>query len=187
MENIVKGLVELAKGLGQDMVNVEGIDYHVLTQCEIDERFEDLQRELFDDLRFDAYSEDAKDYIIDNFVDEDWFTDLEYEVRMEQLEYMDKDEIDEILEQYGADSFDEICEEYVQDNMSGDSIQWYINEFSDQDTFEELVIENDLLDLEGVCDYIKECDGYTILASYDGWVEEYYDAEEYETYYIYRD
>ena len=27
MENIVKGLVELAKGLGQDMVNVEGVDY----------------------------------------------------------------------------------------------------------------------------------------------------------------
>ena len=73
MERIVKGLVEIRKGLDQNLTEVEGERYNVLTQDEINRRFDQFQENLWDDLGFEAFTESAQEYIINNFVETEYF------------------------------------------------------------------------------------------------------------------
>ena len=187
MERIVKGLVEIRKGLDQNLIEVEGERYNVLTQDEINRRFDQFQENLWDDLGFEAFTESAQEYIINNFVETEYFEQLEFEVLMERLEYVDEQEMLEIVELYGAKTLDECAEQYVLDNMSGDSINWFVNEFDSWDGLLYVVRENNLLDFASVIDYVKDVDGYEILASVDGVIEEYFDSQTNEWYYIYLD
>ena len=182
---MAKGLVELRKALNKMDIEVDGVTYNILTSGEAYKQLYDFQQDLFDDMGFDAYSPHAKEYIIDNFVNREWFDSLQSDILEEGLEYLDDVEKKHLLEFYQAETIDDIRYEYVRDNMNHDSIDWYINELAGEDDFLEVVQLYRLLDMDSVVEYIFEWDGYTILASYDGNVEEYYDEEENEVYYIF--
>lgn len=113
------------------------------------------RKNSWNDLGFEALTESTQEYIINNFVETEYFEQLEFEVLMERLEYVDEQEMLEIVELYGVKTLDECAEQYVLDNMSGDSVSWFVNEFDSWDGLLYVVKENNLLDFASAIDYVK--------------------------------
>ena len=63
---MIRGLVELRKYLGENEINVNDCQFKVLTQEEIDVEFYDFQVSLFDDLGLNSFSDFALSHILDN-------------------------------------------------------------------------------------------------------------------------
>ena len=182
--HIAKGLVEIAKSLNQNYIELEGHTYKVLTEYEIQEEFQQFQLDLFDDLGLDAYSMWAQDYIIDNFVYTDWFDDLQYDVVSEDFDTMEEEQQMKIAEFFDVKDLDDARGLYIKQMFEENSVQWYRDAVGERD-FKDVLIKYNLIDFDQVIDYILEEDGYTCLASYDGNVETYYDEDTYMTYYVY--
>ena len=71
------------KVLDENTFEVDGAEYLVLTEDEREKEFYDYQESLIEDMGLDAFSGWAQDYIIDNFVDDEWFM----ETMREHFEY----------------------------------------------------------------------------------------------------
>ena len=153
--HIVRGLVEISKGLNQTYIELEEHTYRVLTEYEIHKEFYYYQMDLFNDLSLNAYSDWAQEYIINHYVNTDWFDDLQYDMI--------------------ANDFD---------SMEEDSVQWYRDAVGERD-FRDVLLQYNLINFDQVVDYILDEDGYECLATYDGSLETYYDEDTYMTYYVY--
>lgn len=190
----------LAKFLGiktseieEDMNNYEcfttedGEEYMVLTDDEAEEEFYNYESDLIEECGLDAFSEWARDYIIENCLDVDWFEDFyreDYEgyVNDIETESASSDEYANRLEEEMAEAectdVDEFID-YLVDGISDDFVGQFKIDFGEE-ILTEVIMNNNLLDMDAVIDYIKEMDGRDTLASYDG-----VENEEGE-YYIYR-
>lgn len=170
-ENSNNGVCIKVKNEGT--VEVDGAVYKVLTDEEADEEFFDYQENLIDDVGLDAFAKWAQEYILENFVDIDWFNEYQeefYENYINDIreEYSSQEEYSTRLveEMSEADCKDEeefleyLCEDY------DDSIKWYIDNFGEKD-FKILVTEKELIDWESVINWTKREDGRGCLAYYD--------------------
>ena len=162
---MVEALVKMSVELGESEITVNDTEYRVFPEDEVKEQFKDYQESLFDDIGFDSFTSWAKDTIIEDFVEEAYFEDIE-------REYLENTYDDEFGDMDEDDEDYETLDEYIDFNMSTDSKEWYI-EFMGQEAFDEAVKDNSLLDFEGMCEWLVEQDGYSCLASYDGVIEEY--------------
>ena len=79
------------KVLNENTFEVDGAEYMVLTEDEKEKEFYNYQKNLIDDIGLDAFSGWAQDYIIDNFVNDEWFMDA----MREHFEYYISDIIEE--------------------------------------------------------------------------------------------
>ena len=71
---------EISKGYRDNMFETsDGEEYLVVTDEEADDEFYNYESELIDELGLDAFSDWAKDYIIENCVDTEWFENFYYE------------------------------------------------------------------------------------------------------------
>ena len=61
------------KVLNENTFEVDGAEYLVLTEDEREEEFKAYQESLIEDMGLDAFAGWAQDYIIDNFVNDEWF------------------------------------------------------------------------------------------------------------------
>jgi hypothetical protein len=188
-EKFLESLVNLKKIMECDFIKINDKSYKVLAENEINKEFDELQIELFNDLGFDAYAEYIKDHILNNadeFIDIEWFDLLQYETLLDYQQYYSDEEWKELAAIYETDDIDELSDYDLKsliENYS-DSVSWYID-YAGENEFFEKVEENKLLNLEKLSEYIKEIDGYDILASYDGEVWEHL-ALDGDVYYIYR-
>ena len=89
------------KVLNENTFEVDGAEYLVLTEEEREEEFYNYQKNLIDDMGLESFSEWAQDYIIDNFVDDEWFKDA----MEEHFEYYKKQGFDkkEIIKKIAKD------------------------------------------------------------------------------------
>ena len=71
------------KVLNENTFEVDGAEYLVLTEDEREEEFKAYQESLIEDMGLESFSEWAQDYIIENFVDDEWFM----EAMREHFEY----------------------------------------------------------------------------------------------------
>lgn len=159
-------IVETLKHDDNKTVFVDDVEYIVLTDTEADEEYKEYQQALIDELGLDAFSDWAKDYILDNFTSSysETFGDIQYN---DAVSYVDdlkySGDLDDELNRYGCDNEEELidllCEE--------DSVEWFKSVFG-IDEYNRIVIENDLIDWEEVIEWTKEVDGRGIMASYDG-------------------
>ena len=99
--HIVKGLVEISKGLNQTYIELEEHTYRVLTEYEIHKEFYYYQMDLFNDLGLNAYSDWAQEYIINNFVDIEWFVNLQHDMIVNDFDSMDEEEQLQFAQSYG--------------------------------------------------------------------------------------
>ena len=182
--HIVRGLVEISKGLNQTYVELEEHTYRVLTEYEIHDEFYHYQMDLFDDLSLNAYSDWAQEYIINNFVNTDWFDDLQYDMIANDFDTMEEEEQMQFAQSYGINDLDDAREMYIKQMMEEDSVQWYRDAVGERD-FRDVLLQYNLIDFDKVVDYILDEDGYECLATYDGNLETYYDEDTYMTYYVY--
>ena len=179
---------EILKGYRDNIFETsDGEEYLVVTDEEADDEFYDYEAELIDELGLDAFSDWAKDYIIENCLDTEWFENFYYEdyesyANDIETESASSDEYENRLEEEMAEAECTTIEEFVEymvDRIRDDLVGQFEFDFG-KDQLADVVSRYNLLDMDAVIDYIKEEDGRGILASYDG-----VENEEGE-YYIYR-
>ena len=193
IEALAKFLGIEASEIEEDMKNhkyfitADDEEYMVLTDDEAEEEFYNYESDLIEECGLNAFSDWAKDYIIENFLDVDWFEDF-YRVDCEgyvndiETESASSDEYANRLEEEMAETECTDIEEFIDylvDSISDDFVGNFKFDFGEE-MLTEVIMNNNLLDMDAVVDYIKETDGRGILASYDG-----IENEEGE-YYIYR-
>lgn len=160
---------------------------------------------LFDDLGLDSFTESARSYIIDNFMDRDFFSDAlkenfenyadeiedendyEYENRLVK-ECVDAGIITEEEAENEEYDMGELKEKYVDyycDDWKGKEADYFIDNFGSLDeAFGRDIVESNL-DLNAMAEWAVEEDGVAhFIARYDGKENEHeYDGT---TYWIYR-
>ena len=193
IEALAKFLGIETKEIEEDMNNHKyfrtegGEEYMVLTDDEADEVFYDYELNLIEECGLDAFSYWAKADIIENCLDVDWFKDFyreDYEdyVNDIETESASSDEYANRLEEEMAEAECTDVEEFINylvDSISDDFVGQFKFDFGEE-MLTEVIMNNNLLNMDEVIDYIKEIDGRGIIANYDG-----VENEEGE-YYIYR-
>lgn len=195
----MKKIEALAKFLGietnkiKESVNNDGIfeiengeRYMVLTDDEAEKTFYDYELNLIEECGLDAFTDWARDYIIESYLDVDWFEDYFREYYEDyandiETESASSDEYANRLEEEMAEAECIDVDEFI--DYLVDSIDDFVEEFKFnfvEKMLAKVIMNNNLFDMDAVVDYIKETDGRGILATYDG-----VENEEGE-YYIYR-
>ena len=159
-------IVETLKHDDNKTVFIDDVEYIVLTDTEANEQYREYQLSLIEDLGLEAFSDWAKDYILDNFTHSysETFDDIQYD---DAVSYVDdlkySGDLEDELNRYGCDNegelIDLLCEEC--------SVEWFKSVFG-IDEYNRIIIENDLIDWGKVIEWTKEVDGRGVMASYDG-------------------
>ena len=167
---------EILKGYRDNIFETsDGEEYLVVADEEADDEFYQYEENLIDELGLDAFSDWAKDYIIENCVDAEWFENFYYEdyesyANDIESESASSDEYENRLEEEMAEAECTTIEEFVEymvDRIRDDLVGQFEFDFG-KDTLRDVISRYNLLDMDAVIDYIKEQDGREILASYDG-------------------
>ena len=167
---------EILKGYRDNIFETsDGEEYLVVTDEEADDEFYQYEENLIDELGLDAFSDWAKDYIIENCVDTEWFENFYYEdyesyANDIETESASSDEYENRLEEEMAEAECTTIEEFVEymvDRIRDDLVGQFEFDFG-KNGLRDVVSRYNLLDMDAVIDYIKEEDGRCILASYDG-------------------
>lgn len=147
-------------------IDVDGEVWSVLDDSEADEAFESYQKDSLEDFGLTQFSSLAKDYIMENCVDVDWFEDCMreyYENYVEELkqENLLEDEMNEVEVEDEEEFIEHLCGQWH------DGIEWYMEQYGTEEC--EMAIENNnLYDTDKVIEYVKEHYGRGCLALYDG-------------------
>ena len=161
------------KVLNENTFEVDGSEYLVLTEDEREEEFKAYQESLIEDMGLDAFSGWAQDYIIDNFVDDEWFMDamkehFDFYISDIREEPADNEKFENRLQEEIFESDCENEEDYLNYLCDLESpIEWFLSNFS-QNEFNATVKEYDLINWEDVINWVAREDGYGCLAAYDG-------------------
>ncbi len=187
-------------------------EYLVLTDSEADDWFERYQRDLWDDLGIQSFSESFQDWIINNALDKSWFEDTmnesnkfycediadersrEFDNRLVEECYergliddddFEEDEDGDVDHEQCKKDNDDLIELMVEDmnNDYDDPVEWYKDNFGEED-LSKVAIENNLVDLDEVIEEVKSLDGRGCLAGWDG--KENSEKVNGEWFYIYR-
>ena len=181
MNKKLRGLllqVEIMEGsqiniLDENTFEVDGAEYLVLTEDEREEEFKACQESLIEDMGLESFSEWAQDYIINNFVDDEWFIEamrkhFEYYISDISEELADDEKFENRLQEEMAEIGCEDEEDYLNYLCDLESpIEWFLSNFS-QNEFNAIVKEHDLINWEDVINWVAREDGYGCLAAYDG-------------------
>ena len=123
------------------------------------EEYVEYQKELFAEMGFDSFSYEAREEVIDQFVNKKYFQDYMYDYIKEGQEWYDEDEWQELCEKYECDSYEEAADKELFDYMEyEDGIDWFRRTHG-EDSFENEILANDLLDYENMAKWIMEQDG----------------------------
>ena len=147
-------------------IDVDGEVWSVLDDSEADEAFVSYQKDSLEDFGLTQFSSLAKDYIMENCVDVDWFEDCmrqSYEAYVEELKQENRleDEMNEVEVEDEEEFIEHLCGQWH------DGIEWYMEQYGTEEC--EMAIENNnLYDTDKVIEYVKEHDGRGCLALYDG-------------------
>ena len=147
-------------------IDVDGEVWSVLDDSEADEAFVSYQKDSLEDFGLTQFSSLAKDYIMENCIDVDWFEDCmrqSYEIYVEELKQENRleDEMNEVEVEDEEEFIEHLCGQWH------DGIEWYMEQYGTEEC--EMAIENNnLYDTDKVIEYVKEHDGRGCLALYDG-------------------
>lgn len=165
---------DLTEGYREEVFETkDGKEYLVLTDEEADKEFYNYEENLIDELGLDSFTEWAREYIVENCLDTDWFNE-----QMEEsfaiycddieLEKSSSDEYENRLEEEMADVDCETKEDYIEylcGNYS-DGFEWFNSNFGSSE-LNHVINDYNLIDIDKVINYIRNTDGRNILASYD--------------------
>ena len=175
----VNDFIEGMEILSDTHVIINNEEYKVLTSDEADEDFKCYQEDLLDELGLDSFSEWAKNHIIENFVDKEWFNGVMSDSNQGYIDDIrfEENRLEEEMKERNCKEEYEFLESLNDDYEDG--LQWMIENFG-MDEVEACVKNYNLLDYDEIIDWIEETDGRGCLATYDGVEHEWCD------YYIYR-
>lgn len=165
--------------LSDTHVEIDGKEYMVLNEDEAKEEFKRYQEDLLDDMGLDSFSEWAKNHILENFVDKEWFNGAMSDSNQGYIDDIrfEENRLEEEMKERNCKEEYEFLESLNDDYEDG--LEWMIENFG-MDEVEACVKNYNLLDYDEIIDWIEETDGRGCLAQYDGVENEWCD------YYIYR-
>jgi len=196
-----------------ETLTYDGEEYLVLTDSEADDWFERYQKDLWDDMGIQSFSESFQDWIINNALDKSWFEDAmdesnrfycediadersgEFDNRLVEECYergliddddFEEDEDGDVDHEQCKKDNDDLIELMVEDmnNDYDDPVEWYKDNFGEED-LSKVAIEKNLVDLDKVIEEVKSLDGRgATLSTYNG--EENSEKVNGEWFYIYR-
>ena len=195
-----------------ETLTYDGEEYLVLTDSEADDWFERYEKDLWDDIGIQSFSESFQDWIINNALDKSWFEDAmdesnrfycediadersrEFDNRLVEECYergliddddFEEDEDGDVDHEQCKKDNDDLIELMVEDmnNDYDDPVEWYKDNFGEED-LSKVAIEKNLVDLDEVIEEVKSLDGRGCLAGWDG--EENSEKVNGEWFYIYR-
>ena len=123
-------------------IDVDGEVWSVLDDSEADEAFVSYQKDSLEDFGLTQFSSLAKDYIMENCVDVDWFEDCmrqSYEAYVEELKQENRleDEMNEVEVEDEEEFIEHLCGQWH------DGIEWYMEQYGTEEC--EMAIENNNL------------------------------------------
>ena len=157
---------------GKIFVLNNGQEYYVLTDNEAQEIYEDMEKELINDLGLEAFTPMAQEYIINNCLNLGWFDEYREEFYQMEIEEYDEEELLEQFKDYNVNNEEELLEGIIKESMReyGNSFNWhqeYCGISNKELTY--LIDYYNLLDVDKVIEYCQEIDGRGhMIASYDG-------------------
>ena len=161
------------KVLDENTFEVDGSEYLVLNEDKREEEFYNYQESLIEDMGLESFSEWAQDYILDNFVDDEWFMEamrehFEYYISDINEEPADDEEFENRLQEEIFAVGCENEEDYLNYLCSLENpIEWFLSNFNENE-FNAIVKEHDLINWDDVISWLAREDGYGCLAAYDG-------------------
>ena len=174
-----------------NVYEVDGDVYLVLTDDEAEKTFKEEAESLIDEIGIESFTENFKDYIRLNLIAtkdvlsvieemmENYVNDLDEEELRDELEshcLLSEDEelLKEDINALKIDLIDDLVNEIE------DPTDWLIEQFGEKEFW---TMMKDYIDMDEIIDTIKEWDGRgSILAQYDGIEREIYGTD----YYYYR-
>ena len=139
---MIRGLVELRKYLGESEINVNDCQFKVLTEDEINDEFYNFQVELFDEIGLNSLTDSCFNYVLDNFVETQYFKDLHFDIIYERQEYYDDSEIEELCRIYEEENVEKMLEIDLQEQLNSvDSVEFCRDWMGDEE-FCRIVEEN---------------------------------------------
>lgn len=168
-----------------DEFSVDGESYIVLTEDEADQALHDDIENFIDDVGIESFSPDFFEWIKDNALDQDWFSevcreseeayayDIAYEDGRLEEECVDagiisSDDLDDEGHYNGDLDLSAEYAEYLYDQVdsdyNGDFVQWYVDNFGSLRD----IMDRVSYDLDAIVEEVKDWDGYNNLARYDG-------------------
>ena len=175
-----------------DAFEVNDEEYRVLDEEEARQAMYEDQESFIDDLGIGGYTQEFRDWIVENALDQSWFE----EALQESAEYYYNDIADEDSDEYENQLIAEAVElgvipesdidengKYIGDfdiyNIASmcaatqmEKIYNYVEEFASEYGWEEVknVVEQhpNIIDIDAITDEIIDWDGYGVLATYDG-------------------
>ena len=186
--------VEKVKYSEYDTFQTPEGEFTVMTEDEADQALYDDVESFIDNLGIEYFTENFRDWIIENALDQSWFEDAEHESNMyyaEDIESEDDDEYGNRLNQECVEAgiiseddivdgkyvgdlelVDELADYMTEENdkyYRGDWVQWYADNFGWSDLKHVIKSQGIDLDIQAIADKIKDLDGYgNSLASWDG-------------------
>ena len=166
--------IESIEIVSNNEIEVNGKDFLVLTDNEADNHFEDIQRELLEDLGLEAFSPSFLDWILDNCIDEGYFYDMMNESNEAYLDYIENEgsythdnRLEEELE--GNNCVDRDAYLEILNNNYDSAIDWYRDNFGDE-VFTEYVKNNPfVIDEDKIIEEVKSLDGRgSTISCYEG-------------------
>lgn len=160
-----------------DIYEVDGKEYLVLTDDEADERFKEDEESLIDEIGIEELTDNFKDYIRLNLIATKDVLDVIEELMENYVNDLDEKELRDELEAHGLLSEDEelmsedinalkidLIDDLV--NEIEDPTDWLIDQFGEKEFW---TMMKDYIDMDEIIDTIKEWDSRgPILAQYDG-------------------
>ena len=133
--------------------------------------FVQYQKDLFNEMGFDSFTPSAAEEVISEFVNYRYFQSLMYEIIYDEQEWYDEEQWQDLCEYYGCDTNEDAARMELNNYMENeDAIDWYRNRYGENEFF-RAVQENDLLDFNGMSEWLIKHDGL-----------EYYMEEQYKFY-----
>lgn len=170
--------IETIEVTNDNEVEINGESYLVVDEGEREDIFREYQENLIDDIGLEGFTEQGREYIINNCLDTDFFKTVLNESNEFYVNDLEEEEKQELYQDNEVDNDGDLVE--ALNHNEPDAVKWYIYNFGIED-IADVIRENNLLDVDKIIDYIIEVDGYApSLALYNG------EELESDNYYIYR-
>ena len=154
----------------------DGREYAVGNEDEFKEAQKENWEQFLDEMGLEGVSDWAREYIVNNFVDEDHFEDLlRYEVEnyVEDIKNEDSDDeerwesrFDQELEEYEASDEEDLIDKVADSWSGGDAIEYYKMNYGEQAFYHSLSDGNNI-NVDDVVDWLVEEDGDSYIAGYE--------------------